>query len=196
MGYVVRFFPQNLRGFDGPIQSAIRGDLPPMLTAFFSRITLLMNTQVVIVWVALILVYFAYRRWWSECLLLGGNLALTGILVVVLKNIYQRPRPSILHLVEEKGFSFPSGHALVSLLVLGSLMIIVGQRVKKESVKRMVQGLLLLFAATIIVSRVYVGVHYPSDVLGSVFLGFALLQFEFPSYDRLRFQWRFQSKQK
>jgi membrane-associated phospholipid phosphatase len=47
-----------------------------------------------------------------------------------LKNIYQRPRPTILHLVEEKGFSFPSGHSLAVTLMVGTLIIILSQRIK------------------------------------------------------------------
>ena len=121
---------------------------------------------------------------------------MTGLLVLLLKNIYQRPRPALLHLVEEKGFSFPSGHSLASTLVLGSLIIIVGQHVKNKTARYCLQGLLVLGIVTIVVSRIYVGVHYPSDVLGSMILGFAVLQFEYPLYDRLRFQWRFTGKQK
>ena len=55
---------------------------------------------------------------------------------------------------------------------------------------------MVLGIVTIVVSRIYVGVHYPSDVLGSMILGLAVLQFEYPLYDRLRFQWRFTGKQK
>ena len=45
LGYVVKFYPENLVGIDQPIQSAIRGDLPAYLTAFFTRVTVLMNTR-------------------------------------------------------------------------------------------------------------------------------------------------------
>ena len=60
----------------------------------------------------------------------AGNLALAGLLIVTFKNIYQRPRPAILHLVEEKGFSFPSGHSLVVTLMVGTLIVILSQRIK------------------------------------------------------------------
>ena len=152
--------------------------------------------KIIVIWVGLLLAIFAYKKWYSEALFLGSNLVLTGLLVLLLKNIYQRPRPSILHLVEEKGFSFPSGHSLASTLVLGSLIIIIGQHVKNKTALYCLQGFLVLGIVTIVVSRIYVGVHYPSDVLGSMILGLAVLQFEYPLYDRLRFQWRFTGKQK
>ena len=143
-----------------------------------------MDTKIIVIWVGASASGFAYKKWYSEALFLGSNLVLTGLLVLLLKNIYQRPRPSILHLVEEKGFSFPSGHSLASTLVLGSLIIIIGQHVKHKTARYCLQGLLVLGIVTIVVSRVYVGVHYPSDVLGSMILGLAVLQFEYPMYDR------------
>ena len=185
LGYVVKFHPNYLKGFDRPIQTILRGDLPDSLTFFFSNVTSLINIPVL----------FLYKKWWSEAILLAGNLALTGILVALLKNVYQRPRPTIQHLVEEGGFSFPSGHALASTLVVGALVIIVSQRVKNRHLRHLLQVLLMVFILTIMISRVYLGVHYPTDVLGSLFLGLGMLHIEFPYYDKLRFQWRFRRKQ-
>lgn len=196
LGYVIRFYPQQLTGFDSTIQSTLRGDLPAALTAFFTKVTHVMDTKIIVIWVGLLMAVFAYKKWYSEALLLGSNLVLTGLLVLLLKNIYQRPRPAILHLVVEKGFSFPSGHSLASTLVLGSLIIMIGQRLKHQIARYVLQGVLLLEIGIIVASRVYVGVHYSSDVLGSMILGLAVLQFEYPLYDRLRFQWRFTGKQK
>ena len=130
---MIRFYPQQLTGFDSAIQSTIRGDLPAPLTAFFTKVTHVMDTKIIVIWGGLLLAVFACKKWYSEPSFWGSNLVLTGLLVLLLKNIYQRPRPSILHLVEEKGFSFPSGHSLASTLVLGSLIIIVGQHIKTGS---------------------------------------------------------------
>ena len=147
-------------------------------------------------WVAVLAGFFLYKKWWSEAILLIGNLALTGILVAFLKNIYQRSRPAIQHLVEEGGFSFPSGHALASTLIFGTLLIIVSQRIKSVQTKRILQSLMIVMIFIIMTSRVYLGVHYPTDVLGSFLLGLGILHVEFPYYDKLRFQWRFKGKQK
>ena len=195
LGYVVKFHSGQLKGIDSLLQTTLRGNLPHALTVFFSSLTSLINTPVIVTWVALLLGIFLYKKWWSEAILLIGNLALTGILVVLLKNVYQRPRPTIQHLVEEGGFSFPSGHALASTLVVGALVIIVSQRVKNRHLRHLLQVLLMVFILTIMTSRVYLGVHYPTDVLGSLFLGLGMLHIEFPYYDKLRFQWRFRRKQ-
>ena len=119
LGYVVKFYPENLVGIDQPIQSAIRGDLPAYLTAFFTRVTVLMNTPVVASWVGVIVLFFVWKKWYTEALLLTGSLVTTGLLVVILKHIYLRPRPALQHLVQEGGYSFPSGHSLAATLVFG-----------------------------------------------------------------------------
>ena len=196
LGYMVKFYPDMLIGFDQPIQTAIRGDLPASLTFLFRTITHLIDIPVIITWVLIVAFIFYRKQWKLESYLMLGNLTLAGILIVTFKNIYQRPRPEILHLVEEKGFSFPSGHSLAVTLLIGSLIIIVGQRVKDRTVKLIFQILLGVYLVSVIISRVYLGVHYPSDVLASLCLGLGILFIEFPFYDKLRFQWRFTGKQK
>jgi len=196
LGYVVKLFPEQLIPLDSSIQTAIRGDLPAILTTIFRGITRLIDLPIVISWAILLTAIFYLKKWKSESLLVAGNLSLAGILIVSLKHLYQRPRPDILHLVEEKGFSFPSGHSLAVTLLIGSLIIILGQRVKNTTIKLALQGLLGLYLISVLVSRVYLGVHYPSDVLASLCLGLGILFIEFPFYDKLRFQWRFTGKQK
>ena len=196
LGYIVKFYPNMLIGFDQPIQTAIRGDLPDFLTILFRTITHLIDIPVIITWVLIVAFIFYRKQWKLESYLMLGNLTLAGILIVTFKNIYQRPRPEILHLVEEKGFSFPSGHSLAVTIMVGTLIVIFSQRIKEQLWKRIVQILLGFYLLSVLVSRVYLGVHYPSDVLASLCVGLGVLFIEFPFYDKLRFQWRFKGKQK
>ena len=196
LGYMVKFYPEQLVGFDSPIQTWLRGDLPAALTTFFKLVTSFIDPLGIIIWVSALVLFFIYKKWKLEAALLVGNLVLHGILIKLIKFVYQRSRPSILHLVEEGGYSFPSGHSMATAIVIGTLIIIVQQRMQIKQIKRLVQGLLLLFILTIMASRVYLGVHYPTDVIGGALLGFAILNIEFPFYDKQRFQWRFKGKQK
>ena len=196
IGYIVKFYPEMLVGFDQPIQTAIRGDLPETLTLLFRAITHLIDIPVIISWVLIVAFIFYRKQWKMESYLMLGNLTLAGILIVTFKNIYQRPRPEILHLVEEKGFSFPSGHSLAVTLMVGSLIVILSQRIKNSAWRKIVQILLSLYIVSVLVSRIYLGVHYPSDVIASLCVGIGVLFMEFPFYDKLRFQWRFKGKQK
>ena len=196
IGYIVKFYPEMLVDFDQPIQTAIRGDLPETLTLLFRAITHLIDIPVIISWVLIVAFIFYRKQWKMESYLMLGNLTLAGILIVTFKNIYQRPRPEILHLVEEKGFSFPSGHSLAVTLMVGSLIVILSQRIKNTVWRKIVQILLSLYIFSVLVSRIYLGVHYPSDVIASLCVGLGVLFMEFPFYDKLRFQWRFKGKQK
>jgi len=196
IGYIVKFYPEMLVDFDQPIQTAIRGDLPETLTLLFRAITHLIDIPVIISWVLIVAFIFYRKQWKMESYLMLGNLTLAGILIVTFKNIYQRPRPEILHLVEEKGFSFPSGHSLAVTLMVGSLIVILSQRIKNTVWRKIIQILLSLYIFSVLVSRIYLGVHYPSDVIASLCVGLGVLFMEFPFYDKLRFQWRFKGKQK
>ena len=196
IGYIVKFYPEMLVGFDQPIQTAIRGDLPETLTLLFRAITHLIDIPVIISWVLIVAFIFYRKQWKMESYLMLGNLTLAGILIVTFKNIYQRPRPEILHLVEEKGFSFPSGHSLAVTIMVGTLIVILSQRIKNTTWRKVVQIGLGIYLVSVLVSRIYLGVHYPSDVIASLCVGLGVLFMEFPFYDKLRFQWRFKGKQK
>ena len=196
LGYIVKFYPNMLIGFDQPIQTAIRGDLPASLTVLCRTITHLIDIPVIITWVLIVAFIFYRKQWKMESYLMLGNLTLAGILIVTFKNIYQRPRPDIVHLLEEKGFSFPSGHSLAVTIMVGTLIVILSQRIKNTTWRKVVQIGLGIYLVSVLVSRIYLGVHYPSDVIASLCVGLGVLFMEFPFYDKLRFQWRFKGKQK
>ena len=196
LGYLVKFYPEALTGFDSNIQTWVRGGLPAGLTRFFKTITILGNTpvQAIIAIVAVIWLYL--RQYKAEAIFVGASGLLASILIVSLKYIYQRQRPSITHLVHASGYSFPSGHSLGTFMILGAIAIVLAQRLAKKESKIAVYGITGLLIFLVGLSRIYVGVHYPTDVLAGFTLAFALLNAIYPTYDRIRFEWRFQSKQK
>ena len=185
LGYMVKFYPEQLTNFDTPIQTWLRGDLPVALTTFFKLVTSVIDPVGIIIWVSALVLFFLYKKWKLE-----------AALIKLIKLVYHRSRPSLSHLVQEGGYSFPSGHSMATAVVVGTLIIIAQQRIQNQKIKRLVQGLLLVYIFTVMASRVYLGVHYPTDVIGGALMGFAILNIEFPFYDKLRFQWRFKGKQK
>ena len=196
LGYMVKFYPEVLTGFDSNIQTWVRGGLPAGLTRFFKTITMLGNTpvQAIIAIVAVIWLYL--RQYKAEAIFVGASGLLASILIVSLKYIYQRQRPSITHLVHASGYSFPSGHSLGTFMILGAIAIVLAQRLAKKESKIAVYGITGLLIFLVGLSRIYVGVHYLTDVLAGFTLAFGLLNTIYPTYDRIRFEWRFQSKQK
>lgn len=103
------------------------------------------------------------------------NLGIVTILNQGLKFLLQRPRPTGYRLVEETGFSFPSGHSMVSLAFYGYLIYLVYKYIKNKYIKWSIIFLLSLLILSIGISRIYLGVHYTSDVIGGFLASFSYL---------------------
>ncbi len=94
-----------------------------------------------------------------------SNLGIAAILNFLLKNILQRPRPTEYRLIQESGYSFPSGHSMVSMAFYGFLIYLIYKNIKNKKVKWSLICVLSLLIVMIGISRIYLGVHYTSDVL-------------------------------
>ena len=104
-----------------------------------------------------------------------SNLAVAAVLNFLLKNILQRPRPTEFRIIDENGYSFPSGHSMVSMAFYGFIIYLIYKYVKKDNIKWpliILLGALILFIG---VSRIYLGVHYTSDVLGGFLISISYL---------------------
>ena len=103
------------------------------------------------------------------------NLVVITGLNQILKNILQRPRPTEYRLIEETGFSFPSGHSMVSMAFYGYLIYLIYKYVKNKDLKWISIVLLSILICSIGISRIYLGVHYTSDVLGGFLISLSYL---------------------
>ena len=104
-----------------------------------------------------------------------ANLAIVTGLNQLLKRILQRPRPTEFRIVEETGYSFPSGHSMVSMAFYGYLIYLIYKYVENKHVKWISIVLLSILICSIGVSRIYLGVHYTSDVLGGFLVSISYL---------------------
>ena len=104
-----------------------------------------------------------------------SNLVIVTILNQLLKAILQRPRPTEYRIVEETGYSFPSGHSMVSMAFYGYLIYLIYKYVKNKYLKWISIILLSILICFIGISRIYLGVHYTSDVLGGFFISISYL---------------------
>ena len=103
------------------------------------------------------------------------NLVIITVLNQLLKRIVQRPRPTEFRIVEESGYSFPSGHSMVSMAFYGYLIYLIYKYVKNKYLKWISIILLSILICSIGISRIYLGVHYTSDVLGGFFISISYL---------------------
>ena len=104
-----------------------------------------------------------------------SNLVIVTILNQLLKGILQRPRPTEYRMIEETGYSFPSGHSMISMAFYGYLIYLIYKYVKNKYIKWISIVVLSLLICTIGISRIYLGVHYTSDVLGGFLISISYL---------------------
>ena len=103
------------------------------------------------------------------------NLGLSAVTNFIVKNIVQRPRPIGHRLINETGYSLPSGHSMVSMAFYGYLIFLIYRYVKNKKLKISLIVILSLLIILIGLSRVYLGVHYTTDVLAGYLLGISYL---------------------
>lgn len=104
-----------------------------------------------------------------------SNLVIITAINQILKRIVQRPRPTEYRIIEETGYSFPSGHSMVSMAFYGYLIYLIYKYVKNKYLKWISIILLSILICSIGISRIYLGVHYTSDVLGGFFISISYL---------------------
>ena len=138
----------------------------PTLTVLMRTITKLSDTTFIII-LAIILTFLFLFQWKNTKIakLIPCNLIAIAALNQILKLIFQRERPIGYRLIEMTGYSFPSGHAMVSMAFYGLLIYIIYRLVKNKKVRNTLIIINVLIIILIGISRVYLGVHYLSDVL-------------------------------
>ena len=103
------------------------------------------------------------------------NLLIATFLNIFLKNIIQRPRPDDFRLINETGYSFPSGHSMISMAYYGYLIYLIFKFVKNKKLKTFLITILCILILLIGLSRIYLGVHYTSDVIAGFVLSVSYL---------------------
>lgn len=162
-----------LKEFDESIGSAVRSlrsDAVTPVALFFTIMGKAITEFIVFVVVALILL-IKFKHKWETLVLLIGVLTAWG-LNQLLKDLFQRDRPTGMRLIEEDSFSFPSGHAMVSILFYGLIGYLLWVNVRKIwKAAWLIPVITIVVVLCIGLSRIYLGVHYPSDVLAGFAAG-------------------------
>lgn len=157
---------------DNLIYEAIIKTMNFNITAIMIFISFL-GSAITLITLALASIFLVKDKKYSKLIIL--NLALSFILNRILKLIIARPRPPRLRLVIENGYSFPSGHSMVSFAFYGFLIYLINKNLKNKKIKYSLIVLLSLLILLIGISRIYLGVHYVTDVLGGYIIGLIYL---------------------
>jgi len=108
-------------------------------------------------------------------ILIWINIIISTLLNQILKFIIQRPRPTEFRIIDERGYSFPSGHSMISATFYGFLIYLIYKNVKNKYLKYSLITMLAILILLIGTSRIYLGVHYTSDVLAGFLIAISYL---------------------
>lgn len=162
---------QKINNFDLRISTWIYSKRQKWLTRLLVIIT---NTMERWLFVPILITFFVIIKlgnWQLVYLWFWGMVLCTSIFNLILKKIFKRYRPNESQLVKERHYSFPSGHVMTAIQIsFQSLYLFV----KNSQSTTFLFGFLtfaILFVLVIAFSRLYLGVHYLSDTIGSLFFG-------------------------
>lgn len=158
--------------FDNMVYQCIANIISAPMTVFTKMVTQLGSAYIIIP-VCLITTILFWKKKWGKYISL--NLVTIFVSNQLLKNLVARPRPEGFRLVEESGYSFPSGHSMVSMAFYGFLMYIIAKKVKNAYLKWVSLIGIGMMIITIGFSRIYLGVHYASDVIAGFCISISYL---------------------
>lgn len=167
-----RIFYFKKENFDFAVIESLKPIVSEGMNSFMLFITFLGTHNFLIPANLVLIVYFLFikkHRWYSikvPVVALGGLL-----LMFLLKFLFNRPRPLIPLIKEASGLSFPSGHALMSVSFYGLVIYLIFQNVKRPVLKWSLIAFFVLLILLIGFSRVYLVVHYASDVIAGFAMG-------------------------
>ncbi|MFA1819065.1 phosphatase PAP2 family protein [Virgibacillus oceani] len=121
-----------------------------------------------------IIIWIVFKNWLPALIFSGGTL-LSHLLNILIKHLVERERPSIYEAANAEGHSFPSGHAMVSMVCYGLLAYFIAKKITSARVKLAVHIFFALLILLIGISRYIINVHFLTDVVAGFVTGFLLL---------------------
>jgi membrane-associated phospholipid phosphatase len=182
----------QLTGFDNVVTEFVISLRSDSLTSLMVFVTQVGTQTGYLIIVTLLAIYFFLRhRSWKFIVQTVAVLLLASLCNVALKQFINRARPSIEHLVNVYSLSYPSGHAMSAMSFYGFLIFLTFRYEMNHKVRVTISILLALLIAGIGISRIYLGVHYPSDVLagfigGLIWVTFCAIVFDVADLNRKR----------
>lgn len=157
------------KGFDDSVYSLVRSLESGFFDKYFLTVTKLGNESVVII--LAFIIFLLVRR--NDKLLVLLTCLFSVISNQLIKHIIMRDRPNVYRMIKQGGFSYPSGHSMIAVALYGILIYLVFKYIKNKYLKYGLSTLLVLLILSIGISRIYVGVHFASDVVGGFSLAIA-----------------------
>lgn len=168
----------NIEHFDNSVTDYVTSFRTPSLNSFFIFITDLGDFYAYIIATTIAGLFFFYKLKNKKFILqLIGVVILSFLVNLALKEVFNRARPTLEHMVVIKTLSYPSGHAMSAMSYYGFLIYLIF----RIRMSKWLRGFLTVFFSILIfligLSRIYLGVHFPSDVVGGFIGGLIWIAF-------------------
>lgn len=164
--------------YDQSISEFITSYRSPFLTDYFTFVTEVGDALgYLIVFVICTVLFYLFFKNWKYVIQISAVLILAMSSNLILKQMINRARPSVEHLVEVKTLSYPSGHAMMAMAFYGFLIYLIFHFKLSKTVKWISAIVLTILILSIGTSRIYLGVHYPTDIAGGFIAGFLWVVF-------------------
>ena len=157
---------------DNAIESFVIGIRSNKLTNIMISITNLSRAYFLIS-ISIILLFIIKNK--RNAILIIINLITVFLTSQLLKFIFKRVRPDGEHLISAFGYSYPSGHAMVSMAYFSFILYLINQKIKNKLLKTILTIITSIIIFLIGFSRIYLGVHYTSDVIAGFIVSYAYL---------------------
>ena len=162
-----------MNNFDLSIYNFIYGLNSPGLTMFMRVISSLGSAIVIITALLCIFLLFKDKKIFLQFFTLT---IVTKVINHIIKIIVKRERPNVLTSISvESGYSFPSAHTMISTVFYGFIIYLIMKNVKNKKIKNIFIISLFIIIFLIGISRIYLGVHYATDVIFGFIFGFIIL---------------------
>ncbi|MGW6379673.1 phosphatase PAP2 family protein [Peribacillus butanolivorans] len=153
--------------FDRTVISFVQGLESPFLTTIMKGFTFIGSSISIIILFLLVLFYlYKVLKHRLELVLFSAVMVGSPLLNLILKLFFQRARPDLHRLIEIGGYSFPSGHAMNAFTLYGILTFLLWRHISTMWGRTLLILFSVMMILTIGISRIYLGVHYPSDIIG------------------------------
>jgi undecaprenyl-diphosphatase len=162
----------SISSFDTWFYNETAKKMTPELTLTMRFITESGSSMAVIILCLSFFLFKKTRRQWA--LPVSITVVATTISNVFLKLLFARERPNIMQLIEEDSYSFPSGHAMINISFYTIILLLTWHYIKNKRIKYSISLVCLIMPLLIGFSRIYLGVHYATDVLAGWLLGFII----------------------
>ena len=171
IGIIVRGSDEGIL-FDEKVMEYVQGRTTPLGIDIMKKITYFGSAYFFLPIGVLILFIMIMRKYKNGIILLALSTLGSYGLNFVLKSIIIRTRPLKYFLIEQSGYSFPSGHAMVSMTFYTTMTYLLLKNINRKGIEKALWTINFIIVGLIGFSRIYLGVHWPTDILVGYLLGY------------------------